>query len=84
KGTNGDIVAPGVAVPLDAVLAEGPNRFVWVVGDDMRLEKRAVELGQEVTDNVTVTSGLAGDETIVAAGVSFLAEGMQVREWQPD
>lgn len=83
-GTNGDIVAPGIAVPIDAILAEGPNRFVWVVGDDMRLEKRAVQIGQEVTDSVTVTLGLAGDETIVAAGVSFLAEGMQVREWQPD
>ena len=84
KGTNGDIVAPGIAVPLDAILAEGPDRFVWVVGDDMRLQKRAVQLGQDVTDSVTVTSGLEGDETIVAAGVSFLAEGMQVREWQPD
>ncbi|MEL6950219.1 MAG: efflux RND transporter periplasmic adaptor subunit [Pseudomonadota bacterium] len=84
KGTSGDIVAAGIAVPIDAILAEGAERFVWVVGDDMRLQKRAVTLGQDVTDNVTVTSGLEGNETIVAAGVSFLADGMQVREWQPE
>ncbi|MEO0615838.1 MAG: efflux RND transporter periplasmic adaptor subunit [Pseudomonadota bacterium] len=84
KGTNGDLVAQGIAVPIDAILAEPTARFVWVVGDDMRLEKRTVRLGQDVTDSVTVTSGLEGSETIVAAGVSFLAEGMQVREWQPD
>ncbi|MEM1437806.1 MAG: efflux RND transporter periplasmic adaptor subunit [Pseudomonadota bacterium] len=84
KGTSGDIVSAGIAVPIDAILAEGQDRFVWVVGDDMRLQKRAVTLGQDVTDSVTVTSGLEGNETIVAAGVSFLAEGMQVREWQPE
>ncbi len=83
-GSSGDLVAEGIAVPLDAILAEGPNRFVWVVDDSMRLEKRPVLLGPDVTDTVTVTSGLENGETIVAAGVSFLAEGMQVREWTPE
>lgn len=84
KETNGDLVSAGIAVPLDAILAEGPDRFVWVVGDDMTLEKRPVSLGGDSTDNVTVTSGLEGGETIVAAGVSFLAEGMTVRAWTPE
>lgn len=84
KGSNGDIVASGIAVPLDAILAEGPNRFVWVVDNDMKLRKQAVALGQDTTESVTVTSGLDGGETIVAAGVSFLAEGMTVREWTPE
>lgn len=84
KGTNGDLVAEGISVPLDAILAEGPNRFVWVVDSDMKLRKRPVSLGQDSTENVTVTNGLEGGETIVAAGVSFLAEGMTVREWTPE
>ncbi|MEL6870912.1 MAG: efflux RND transporter periplasmic adaptor subunit [Pseudomonadota bacterium] len=83
-GSNGDLIAAGVAVPLDAILAEGPNRFVWVVDADMRLQKRPVVLGQDVTNSVTVKSGLDDGETIVAAGVSFLAEGMIVRSWTPE
>ena len=79
-----DIVSRGIAVPLTAVLAEGEQRFVWVVDSSMRLEKRAVTVGRDVTDVATVTAGLDAGETIVAAGVSFLAAGMTVREWTPE
>ena len=78
-----DILARGIAVPLGAILAEGDERFVWVVDGNMRLEKRAVTLGADVDAMSTVTAGLNGGETIVAAGVSFLAEGMTVRAWTP-
>lgn len=76
-----DVFASGIAVPVDAVLAEGDNRYVWVVGDDMRIEKRTVTVGSDVDATVTVTSGLSDGETIVAAGVSFLNEGMVVSAW---
>ncbi|MEM8981560.1 MAG: efflux RND transporter periplasmic adaptor subunit [Pseudomonadota bacterium] len=79
-----DIVAAGIAVPVAAVLAEGGKRFVWVVGDGMQLEKREVTIGPDLNNDATVTSGLESGETIVAAGVSFLAEGMVVREWVPE
>ena len=80
KGSQ-DILAEGIAVPLDAILAEGDARFVWVVDNAMQLRKTAVTVGADLDETVTVTSGLVGGETIVAAGVSFLHEGMTVREW---
>ncbi|MEM7079318.1 MAG: efflux RND transporter periplasmic adaptor subunit [Pseudomonadota bacterium] len=78
-----DLVAQGVAVPLNAILAEGDARYVWLVDDEMRLHKRSVVLGADVAETVTVTDGLEGGETVVAAGVSFLYEGMTVRAWTP-
>ena len=68
-------------MPLNAILAEGDARDVWLVDDAMTLRKTAVTLGADLDESVTVTSGLSGGETIVAAGVSFLHEGMTVREW---
>ncbi len=76
-----DILAEGVAVPLNAILAEGEQRFVWVVDDAMRLRKTEVTVGADLDETVTVTSGLEGGETIVAAGVSFMHEGLTVRRW---
>ncbi|MEM6819611.1 MAG: efflux RND transporter periplasmic adaptor subunit [Pseudomonadota bacterium] len=79
-----DIVSDGLSVPISAILAEGESKFVWVVGDDMRVSKRRVSVGRDVSDLVTVVSGLNGDETIVAAGVAFLSEGTMVAPWKDD
>ena len=73
----------GMSVPLSAILAEGEERFVWVTNpDDMTVSKRAVAVGNSLGDSVVITSGLRAGETIVAAGGSFLHEGMKVRPWE--
>lgn len=79
-----DIVAGGIAVPLSAIVAEGDERFVWLVGENSRLEKQPVALSSDFGEMVTVVEGLQGGETIVAAGVSFFHEGMRIRPWTPD
>ena len=80
-----DLVAEGVAVPLAAILAEGDERFVWVVDRaTMKISKREVSAESDAGDYVTVTEGLIGDELVVAAGVSFFHEGMTVRRWVPE
>lgn len=80
-----EFVGEGIAVPLSAILAEGDDRFVWVVAAaDGALSKRAVSVSNAAGDNVVVTSGLTGDEQIVSSGVSFLNEGMKVRPWRPE
>ena len=77
------IQSNGVAVPRAAVVAEGEDRFVWVVNaDDMKVTKRSVTISDDVGDVLSITQGLAIGETIVAAGGSFLHEGMQVRAWK--
>ncbi|MEL7029837.1 MAG: efflux RND transporter periplasmic adaptor subunit [Pseudomonadota bacterium] len=80
-----DLVASGVAAPLSAILAEGDGRFVWVVEPDTGgISKRAVSVANEPGETVTITEGLESGEQIVAAGVSFLFEGMRVRQWTPE
>ncbi|MEM9171495.1 MAG: efflux RND transporter periplasmic adaptor subunit [Pseudomonadota bacterium] len=79
-----DIVSNGLQVPIASILAEGEARYVFVVRDDMSLEKRAVSVGQDVSDVVTVTAGLEDGESVVVSGVSFLSAGMIVREWVPE
>lgn len=80
-----DLVASGTAVPLSAILAEGDDTFVWVVDmETMTISKRQVTVRSDVSDYVTVTAGLDGNETLIAAGVSFFHDGMTVRRWVPE
>ena len=73
-----------INVPIAAILSEAHTRYVWVVDSDtMTVSKREVVLGDGVGETLPVERGLAAGETIVAAGVSYLHEGMQVRRYQP-
>ena len=80
---NSTIVPSGIAAPLTAIVAEGEDIFVWVVDPDtMIVSKRVVTVGPGIGEEAVITSGLEGGETIVAAGGSFLHEGLQVRPWE--
>lgn len=80
-----DIVAEGIAVPLAAILAEGDDTYIWIVDQEsMMISKRKVAVRSDAGDYVTVTEGLTGNETIIAAGVSFFHDGMTVRRWVPE
>lgn len=71
-----------VEVPLAAVMAEGEQRFVWVVkGPEMVLERRVATFEDGVGETLRVTTGLRAGETIVAAGGNYLREGDRVRPW---
>ena len=79
-----DLLPQGVAVPLTAILAEGGQTYVWVVDPEtFKISKQRVTVGSEGTQDVTVTDGLQGGETVISAGVTFFNEGMTVRPWQP-
>ena len=73
-----------MAVPIGAVFSEGGAEYVWVVDTgSMTVARRVVEVGEGVGETLSVLDGLEGGETIVAAGVSFLHEGMRVRRYEP-
>ncbi|MEL7113334.1 MAG: efflux RND transporter periplasmic adaptor subunit, partial [Pseudomonadota bacterium] len=79
-----DLLPQGVAVPLTAILAEGDQTYVWIVdSESFKIRKQRVVVGSEGAENVTVTDGLRGGETVIAAGVTFFNDGMTVRPWQP-
>lgn len=74
----------GFTVPLTALFMEANSHFVWVVEPNtMKVNKRMVSVDDAVGDYLPVTSGLEEGEVIVATGVSFLYEGMQVRRFNP-
>jgi membrane fusion protein, multidrug efflux system len=68
------------AVPLTAITRDAKGGlYVWVVVEDGRVARRSVAAGEIYGGNMTIRSGLASGERIVAAGVSGLREGMKVR-----
>jgi RND family efflux transporter MFP subunit len=67
------VVAPKASVLQDA---EGPHVFLVV---DDRVRRTAVELGEEVGDDVEIRSGLSGGERVAVTGVAGLEDGSRVR-----
>lgn len=67
-------------LPLHAVVGEGSEAQVFIYhSDTKRVERRFVTIGRLTAQGVEILSGLEAGEQIVAAGVSFLSDGMQVR-----
>jgi RND family efflux transporter MFP subunit len=70
------------SVPLTAIVGEGDSTYVWVVDkDSMTVSKRKVAIADGIGEYAIVTEGLVAGDVIAVAGASFLAEGMQVRDW---
>jgi cobalt-zinc-cadmium efflux system membrane fusion protein len=63
---------PAPAVPLDAVIYEGSNARVWVVGDDQSVELRQIKPGQSSERMIQVLDGLRPGEKIVTRGSLFI------------
>lgn len=71
-----------IRIPLTAIATDGDQQYVWVVdSSSMSVSKRAIVLDPGVGTSLSVISGLEVGETIVAAGVSALSEGMKVSPW---
>lgn len=77
-------------LPVEAVFSEptepeGKNSYVWVFDENSgQVHKQAVKVGQLHRDGIEVLSGIEKGQTVVAAGVHFLEEGMKVRPWQKE
>ncbi|HEX7046298.1 MAG TPA: efflux RND transporter periplasmic adaptor subunit [Gammaproteobacteria bacterium] len=67
-----------IMVPELALVAEGDNKFVFVVQDDVAL-MREVETGTRVPGDVEITSGLQVGDEIVVEGTQSLRHGTPVR-----
>lgn len=70
-------------VPLAAILQQGDKPAVWVIADDGTVRQQPIEVARYSDAGALVKSGLAGGETIVAAGAFKLSAGEKVRIAQP-
>lgn len=72
--------AGAIRLPLTAIVDGDGIRQVWVVDrKTQKVSARKVTLGSAQNDNVLVTGGLAGGETVVSAGVHMLQPGQRVK-----
>jgi len=63
-------------VPLEAVVHDGNDDFVFIVSGKGKYDRRKVTLGEQRGEsNVAITKGLTGKETIVTHGALYLGAG---------
>ncbi len=65
-------------LPQSALLSDDQGTYVYIVGADNKVQRRAVTIG-EVTDNgISIAGGLNGDERIVQSAGPFLTVGQVI------
>lgn len=75
------ILGNPILVPVSAIHRTAAGEQVaWVVGQDETVSSRPVQVGDASGSEIEVVKGLSPGDRIAVAGVSFLREGMQVRD----
>ena len=73
-----DVRENAIKVPSKAIMIEKGGAYVFVVRKNGTVEKRYVETGPEVGNDMIVERGLAKGEAIVTEGIHKLSHGMKV------
>ena len=68
-----------VLIPQRAVKEMLYKKFVFVIGNDNKVDMREVTLGARVGKLWLVEKGLNGDETIVVEGIQKVNKGSEVK-----
>lgn len=67
-----------VSIPRKAVMSGPQGRFVWLVGEEEKVEIRPVQVGRSMGNNVTVIEGLSPGERFIVEGVLKVQPGIVV------
>lgn len=73
-----------VLIPVEAVFDQNNSQYVWRVEQDLTLHKQPVKVGGISNNMIRITEGLSTQDRIVAAGVSYLVEGQQIRIYEKE
>ena len=79
-----DVREGAVVVPMKAVTIEKGGAYIYLMRKDNTVEKRFIELGPEVGNNVVVERGLAAGEMVVVEGFHKLTPGIRIRPVSQD
>ncbi|MDL2208765.1 efflux RND transporter periplasmic adaptor subunit [Parabacteroides sp. OttesenSCG-928-O15] len=74
-----DVRERSIVVPRKAISIESGGAFLYIVRRDGVAEKRFVQIGPELGNNVVVERGLGESEQVVIEGYHKLIPGIQVR-----
>lgn len=75
---EGATLANVVTIPRKAVLTNAQAHFVWVVVAGEKIEKRPVQIGRNMGNDIVITQGLADGDRVVVEGVLKVQPGVQV------
>ena len=73
-----DVREDAIVVPTKALVIEKGGAYVYACRPDSIVEKRFIELGPEIGNNVVVERGLGPDENIIVEGFHKLSHGVKV------
>ena len=73
-----DVRDDAIIVPTKALVIEKGGAYVYACRRDSVVEKRFIELGPEIGNNVVVERGLGPDERIIVEGFHKLSHGIKV------
>jgi membrane fusion protein, multidrug efflux system len=75
------ILGDRILVPIGAVFQESAGTQVaWIIGPDGKVGRSPVKVGVVTGGSVEILKGLQPGDRIAIAGVSFLRDGMKVRD----
>ena len=74
-----DVRENATVVPQKALIIEKGGAYVFIMRRDSTVERRFIELGPEIGNNVVVERGVSKGEYIVTEGYHKLTPGMKVR-----
>lgn len=70
----------GLLIPVEAVFEDEGKTWVWQVDGDMRARRTAVAAGRfDDGGRMQIEDGLSPGDLVIAAGVSYVREGMLVK-----
>lgn len=73
-----DVRERSIVVPRKALIIEKGGAFIYVIRKDNVAEKRFVQIGPEIGNNVVVERGLGESEQVVVEGYQKLTPGVEV------
>lgn len=74
---SGTLIAP--MLPESAIQSDAKGSYVYIVGPDNKVARRAVKTGIVTAGGIAVTSGLTGSEQVVLQAGGFLNPGDTVK-----
>ena len=74
-----ETLSGGAFVPIEAVYEKAGQTFVWKVREDFTVTATPVSVGPVRDGFLFISAGIADQDLVVAAGVSYLQEGQKVK-----
>lgn len=66
-------------LPQSVVQSDAQGNYVYIIGNDNKVARRNIHVGDVNDRGVAITSGLNGDERVVLSAGAFLNPGQRVR-----